>query len=272
MTDGAVSSIQAVYNKGGYAICFPKVGAQVDLREGVFPDPYSESSTPLFPIGTVIKDGGDEWAYSKAGGTGLDIAAPIQAAIAVHAEQNDDIAVGAASAIGDYTVSLTSTDNLDGSPNDEEDAFKDGFLIVNDAAGEGQMYKIKSNKPFDADESEAVFTLYDPLTIALTTDSQCGLMKNPQDLVIATTAVMTGVFAGIPQIAVTANYYFWSKVKGPAACNPHAAIPIGDMVVVGTTAAQADPMAAFTTETIIGTAMTPAITDGEYFMVKLIGV
>ncbi len=271
MVDGNRPYNHTVYNNDGYILEYPNVGEAVDLLQSRPPNPYAESITQEFPLGTVLIQAEREWLYSKNGGTGLNIAAPLQAAIAVHAEQNDDIVVGATSAIGSYTVTLTSTDNLDGTPNDEDNAFAEGYLIVNDEAGEGQMYKIKSNEGFDADEGDKVFTLYDPLTIALTTSSEVGLMKNPQDLVIATTAIMTAVFAGIPLIAVTANYYFWSQITGPAPAIPQAAIPIGDIVVVGTTAAKVNVMAGFSTETIIGTAMTPAIADTEAFMVRLQG-
>jgi len=259
-----------VMNRNGYHIFLPNVGDIADLKQSPPPNPYAESSTQLYPLGTKLMQGERVWRYSKNGGTGLDIAAPLQSAIAVHAEQNDDIVVGAASAIGVNTVTLTSTENLDGAPNNEANAFAEGYLIVNDEAGEGQMYKIKENEAL-VTTGNSIFTLYDNLTIALTTSSQVGIMKNPYDLVIATTAVMTAGFAGIPLIAVTASYYFWSQTGGPAPVNAKQAIPIGDIVVVGTTAAQVDLMAAFTTETIIGHAMTPAIADGEYFMVFLSG-
>lgn len=267
MVDGSRIFDQTVINKNGYVLLYPNISSEPVLQS-VPPNPYAESIIQQFPIGTQLIQAEREWSYSQAGGTGLNIATPLQSAIAVHAEQNDDIVVGAASAIGSYVVTLTSTANLDGSPNDEENNFAEGYLIVNDAAGEGQMYKIKSNEALSG-TADSEFTLYDPLTIALTTSSQCGIMLGPQDRVIATTAVMTAGFAGIPLIAVTANYYFWSQVKGPAPANSKTAIPIGDLVVVGTTAAQVNAMAGFTTETIIGTAMTPAIADGEYFMVNL---
>lgn len=259
-----------VINQGGYVVMTPQVSGLARLFQQATIDPYAESELQEWPLGTKLIQGERVWRYCRAGGTGLNIAAPCQAAIAVHADQSEDIAVGVAAAIGDTVVSLTSTANLDGSPNDEDNNFRDAYLLVNDAAGEGQMYKVKSNGGFSGTD-EALFTLFDPLTIALTTSSQCSLMLCPYDRVIATTAVMTGVFAGIPQIAVTADYYFWIGTGGPMGGVPKEAIPIGDQVVVGTTAALINKMAAFTTETIIGWAMTPAIADTESFMVFLTG-
>lgn len=269
MTRNTLDYYRPIVNENGYILMLPNVGKQGDLLEG-FINPYAESKVKLFPLGTKLMRGEEVWRYSRAGSVGLNIAAPLQSAIAVHAEQNDDIAVGVAAAIGSTTVSLTSTANLDASPNDEDNSFAEGYMIVNDQAGEGQMYKIKSNTGFDT-TAEAPFELYDPLTIALTTSSQVGVMRSPYDRVIATTAVMTAGFAGIPQLAVTASYYFWAKTGGPASVVAKQAIPIGDIVIVGTTAAKVDLMAAFITETIIGHAMTPAIADGESFMVFLTG-
>lgn len=260
-----------VVNQAGYILFYPCVGDSEDLLQSHPPNPYAESATQLFPLGTKLMRGEEVWRYSKAGATGLNIAAPLQSAIAVHAEQNDDIVVGTLSAIGSTTVHLTSTDNLDGSPNDEDNSFAEGYLIVNDEAGQGQMYKIKSNEAFDASETVVDFELYDPLTIALTTSSEVGIMRNPYDRVIATTAVMTAIFVGVPQIAVTANYYFWSKTGGPGPGLAKEAIPIGDPVVVGTTAAILNVAGAFTTETVVGWAMTPAIADTEEFMVFYTG-
>jgi hypothetical protein len=212
--------------------------------------------------------GSEIWRYCKAGATGLDIAAPVQQAKAAHAEQDDDITVAAAAAIGATSVVITSTANLDTSPNDEADNFKDGFLIVNDEAGEGQCYRIKANDAFSGTNNETI-TLYEGLTVALTTSSEVGLIKNPYNGVIATEAVVSGMVIGVPQMAVTASYYFWCKTGGPAAVVCQAAIALGTYAVVGTTAAKADPSAAVTTELPIGYMMTPGVADTESAIVFL---
>lgn len=254
-----------VMNRSGYVVMLPNVGDMDDLIQSNPPNPYAESATQLFPLGTKMIQGERVWRYAKAGAA-IAISVPVQGAAPAHAEQSDDIVVGAASAIGAYTVTLTSTANLDTSPNDEANAFAEGYLIVNDEAGEGQCYKIKSNEAL-AGTANSVFTLYDPLTVALTTSSEVGLVMNPYCDVISTAAVCTAMALGVAQIAVTgADYYFWLQSGGPAAVNAHAAIAVGDLVVAGTTAAKVDPAAAFTTEAPIGVAMSPAITDGEKFI------
>jgi hypothetical protein len=178
---------------------------------------------------------------------------------------DDDIVVGAVSAIGATTVTLTSTANLAAAPLSTADGIAEGYLYANDEAGEGQCYKIKSHAALSG-TANSVFTLYDPLTVAFTTSTQVGLAQNPYANVIATAAVLTGMCVGVAPIAVTASYYFWAQTGGPCAVIPQAAIALGTWVVVGTTAAKADPAAAVTTEVIIGYPLTPGVADTESFL------
>ena len=269
MADGPLEYRHTVYNERGYVLEYPQVAEEGDLLQGFPPNPYAESATQLFPLGTKLIQGERIWRYCKAGATGLNIAAPLSSAPAVHADQQEDIGCGAASAIGSYTVSLTSTADLDGSPNDEDDTFKDGYWHVNDANGQGQCYKIKSNEGFSG-TAESIFTLYDPITIATTTDTQSGLIMNPYyKVVVCPTAATMGMCCGVPQLAVTASYYFWSQTGGPASVVPQAAIALGNYVIVGTTAGKGNIITAVTTEFIIGWPLTPGIADTEEMMVFL---
>jgi hypothetical protein len=271
MTNGAINYSGPVTNKDGYVILMPDIGDHGDLLQGYPVNPYAESETQLFPVGTRAIRGIDEYLYCKNGAGALaTLGTPIQSAAAVHAEQDDDIVCGAAAAIGDYLVVVTSTANLDGSPNDEDNTFAEGYLYVNDEAGQGQMYKIKSNEAL-VTTGNSNFILYDPLTVALTTSSELGLIMNPCYKVIATAAVLSGCFIGVNLLAISANYWFWAKVRGPAPVNMHAAVAKGTYVVVGTTAAKADPSAAVTTEIIIGEPLTPGVADTEKALVYLYG-
>jgi hypothetical protein len=233
-------------------------------------DPWAETAAQEWPLGTLIRQGDRVWRYCKNGGVALDVAAPVQQAAAAHAEQNDDIVCGAAAAIGDTSVEVTSTANLDASPNNVADDFAEGYLIVNDAAGQGHMYKIKSNEALSG-TADSTFTLYpqESIRVALTTSSELGLVRNPYYKVIATTAVVSGMVVGVPQFAVTASYYFWCQTGGPAAVVAQAAIALGTFAVVGTTAAKVDPSAAATTELPIGSPMTPGVADTESCIVYL---
>jgi len=257
-----------VMNRSGFILQYPNVQSMDELLEDdvVLSE---ESSTQLFPLGTKLVRGEQCWRYTKNGGVALTAGMVLQSPAPAHAEQFDDVVVGAAAAAGTYSVEITSTVNLDGTDNDEVNNFAEGYLVVNDEAGEGHLYKIMANEALSGTD-DSTFTLYDPIIVALTTSSQVGLVKNPFKDVIASTAVCTGMACGVAPMAVTAEYYFWMPTGGPAPCVAHASIAIGDLVVAGTTAAKADPAAALeTTEAVLGVAMTPAVTDGESFVVFL---
>lgn len=256
-----------VVNQAGYVLMFPNVADEEDLLQSYPPNPYAQSETQQFPLGTKLIQGERVWRYAHAG-EALVIAAPLQSPARAHAEQDDDIVCGAAAAIGTYDVSVTSTANLDTSPNDSKDNFKDGYLIVNDEAGEGQMYKIKE-APALSGTDKSIFKLYDPLTIALTTSSELGLIKNPYKDVVDIKAVATGHPIGVALLAITNGYYFWCQSGGPAPVVANAAVSLGTKVVVGTTEGKVDPASAATTELTIGYPLTPGVTTDEYFMVFL---
>jgi len=265
MATNAKSYSVGMINESGYVVMLPNVGDATDVLMGTPPNPYAQSAMQLFPLGTKLVQGERVWRYCKNGTTALTtLGVPIMSQARAHAEQDDDIDVGAAgAAIGAFVVPLTGTANLDTSPNDETNAFAEGYLYVNDEAGEGQMYKIKSNEAF-VTTAVVNFTLYDPLTVALTTASQVGLIRNPYDRVLATTAPLTGVPVGVPNMGITASYYFWSQTGGPAAVVCGEAIPLGTYAVVGVTAAvvmAANPGA--TGEYILGYTLTLGVTSTE---------
>lgn len=266
------SYYRSVVNDAGYVLLFPNVGDAADLLQSHPVNPYAESKTQQFPLGTILIQGERGWWYCKNAATGLStLGTPTQSAAAHHAEADDNIVVGAAAAIGDTEVSLTSTTNLDDGIGGTKDAFAEGYIYFNLEAGIGQCYKIKANEAF-ATTAKSIFTLYDPLTIALTTSSRAGIVQHPCRNVVAAKAVVTGIFTGIPPLAITADYYFWNQIAGPAAIVGNATIAKGSYVVIGTTAGKADPGAAYTTEIIIGYPLTPCVTtDAECFMVMLTG-
>ena len=265
---------QALYNHSGYALYFLEIAADADLNWLDQPvEIYEEKSYPLFPVGTRAVQGNEEWVYCENGGTALNIAAPIQQAATIHAEFDNDIVVGAASAIGAYTVTLTSTANLATAPLSTKDGIKNGYLIVNDLVGQGQLYKIKGHEAASG-TANFVVTLYKPLKVALDTTSQVGLMQPAYQNVIVCPVEATGAFVGLPLQAITADYFFWCKTKGIAPAVASEAIVIGQQVVIGLSAGKVSAYdVTTTTGVVIGTAATVGVSAGdEYCMVKLSGI
>ena len=257
-----------IMNRSGFVLFQPNVESMADLIDDDI-DIWEESATQQFPLGSKLYRGEQQWHYCYNGAVTGVAGAPVQSAAAVHADQDDDIVTGAAAAAGDYTIELTSTADLDTGVLATAGGLTGGYIIINDEAGEGHLYKVADHEIFSTTDNSTI-TLYDPLKVALTVASQVGVIPSPFYGVIATTAVCTRMVLGCYPFAVTASYYFWLPTGGPAACVAHAGIAVGDLVVAGTTAAKADPAAALTTESLIGWAMTPAIADTESFIVYII--
>ncbi len=271
MADGARNYDHILRNRSGYTLTFPRVADEDDLLRVEPPNPYAESIYPKFPIGTVAQRGIDKLVYCKNGAAALTaLGTPVQRAASLHAEVDDDIVCGAISAIGAYTVTLTSTANLAASPLSTKDGFKDGYLVINDGTGEGQMYQIKGHEAASG-TSTFVVTLYDPLTVATvgSATTEIGLTRHPCDGVIATAiATNAGSFIGVNLLAITASYYFWAQYKGvfPGVCQE--AIIKGQPVIVGITAAKFNAFdVTSTVQYVVGTALTPAVTDTETFLI-----
>lgn len=258
-----------VINESGDVLLYPELSEFSKIIGTPNINVYADSANPIVPINTVLDRADGRYVYSKAGSSGLALATPLQSAAPAHGEQDDDIVVGAASAIGALTVTLTSTTNLDTSPNNVANDFAEGYLVVNDEAGEGQMYKIKSNEAFSTTD-DSVFTLYEPLTIALTTASQVGLIRNPYYKTIVTAAPMTGVFVGVALFAVTATYYYWAKVKGIVPGKVSGSIAMNAPVVVGASAAKFSAITTdYATQIVVGHCVTLGVADTETCLIKL---
>ncbi len=199
-------SSMPVKNEFGYVIILPNVGMSEDLIQNPHPDPYAQSATKLYPIGTKLICAERVWRYCFNGDTNLDIAAPIQTPARIDAEADDTILGLSATAIGSNIVFLTSTSALATSPADERNEYAEGYLYINNEAGEGQCRKIKYSEPFSG-TSEIKITLYEDFTIATSIgNSEAGLIRNPYWMVITTAAVVSGMCVGVPGIPVTANY------------------------------------------------------------------
>lgn len=252
----------------GRMLIAPRVGA-FDYVGGltVNPDPYAQSITQEFPLGTKLIEGERVWRYAKNGAGTPAAGDPLTAATILNAAADLDVVVDAASAIGATTVSITSQAAIACAAN----YFKEGYLFVNVGTGLGYSYKIKSHTALVSTTAGTIVTLYDPLVIAVaTSSSKVGLRKNPYDTVIASAAVVSGAPIGVTPRVLTASYYFWCQTGGPCAVKANAAIAVGQVVYIGTTAAAADPpITDVKALTPIGYALSVPNTQNEYFLAFL---
>lgn len=267
MANGSKTYTQALYNKDGYVLLYPNVASGGDLLEDAPIDPFVSTAKQLFPLGAMAQRGAEEiWVYSYAGATQLELGVLTQMMDPSNAASEDNLAVPTGSDIGDYTVYVTSTADIDEAPFSTADGLRGGYIFWNTSTGQGQCRKIKSNTAF-ATTTTATIELYDPISIALTTSSKCGIIPSPWWGTIAVTQ-LAAMVTGAPEIVIpTTARYYWSKMRGPIALIQNATIAVGTEVVVGTTTGKVDPRSAYTTELVVGFPLTPAVTtNAHHFM------
>ena len=188
-------------------------------------DPYAESSTELFPLGTTMQYGNNILRYMQNGGTAVTAGKLTQHAAAIAHHHN--MTATAAVAAGETAISV-ETNGTDITLNQ----YAGGYLYVNDVNGEGQMLRVESNPAHDhsADPS-IIITCYDDLATALTTSSQLSLIANPNTGLIVAPAAETGAIMGATVIDTTASYYAWFTVKGPASLLTVGTLVVGNVAV-----------------------------------------
>jgi hypothetical protein len=158
---------------------------------GDFGDEKVTGTTQLHPLSTrMVLPDNRVYYYGQTDGAQTS-GAICQSAVGI-ANHDMDLAVNTASA-GDKSLSITL-----GGTAATEDQYKDGYVYVNDAAGEGHLYKIRQH---DAISSGAAgtFNLYDGDTIAVAFAAAAlvGLVKNPYKDFIVYPTTATGHAVGV---------------------------------------------------------------------------
>ena len=171
--------------------------------------------------------------YAKNSSAAITPAGKICDGIAAVAAHDMDVAATAATSAGSTTVSLeVPTTDL------TLNQYADGYLLINDGPGQGEVYRIKSHPAHDAsDDNTVIFTIDEPdgIRTALTTSSLFGVAYSPyKDLkIIDGDGTMTTGPLGVNPIPVTASYYFWLQTAGISSVLSGAAVAVvGDAVGV----------------------------------------
>jgi len=226
-------------------------------------NPYAESSTQLFPLGSQLHYGNNIYRYGQMGSGAVTAGKLVQHAAVIANHTN--MTATATTAAGETAISVETAGDTDLTLNQ----YADGYLWVNDANGEGQTMRVKSNPVHDhsADPS-VVITTYDPLKTALTTSSELSLIANPYTGLIVAPATETGCVMGATLIDMTASYYGWFTVSGPQALLSVGTLVVGNIAVrSGGTAGGVAP-ATDNLLTEIGEVMA-ARADTEYSLVYM---
>lgn len=186
-------------------------------------DPYAESVTQEWPLGTKLEYGEETYRYSLCGGTGVEIGALCQAVVPLAGHINE---VCGAAAVGDLTIDFTpntqTTDDL------AENELARGYVYIYDGAGEGAKYLIKSH-PAIVGAVLGVLTLYDPIRIA-TAGLVATVLHNKFYKFLIHPSPPTAVVVGWTVAAVTADYYCWLQTNGPLCALIDGTVVMGQIV------------------------------------------
>lgn len=184
---------------------------------------FEESSVAKERIGQLRPlDDGRLFVYARAGAVTLAPGKLMQMPVPITNHINQ--AVAAEAALGGRRVYVTL-----GATIATKDYYKDGVLLINDAAGEGHCYKIRGHKEI-ASAGSGWIELYDALRLALTAASEYTLLTARQASLIIHPSPPTALVAGVPPMAITALYYFWNQVKGFCPVLVDGTLVIGNQV------------------------------------------
>lgn len=119
-----------------------------------------------------------------------------------------------------------------------KDLWKDGYALIEAAAGAGKgyMYRIVGH-PASAGSEDVTFTLFsgDGLQTALNTSDTVTFWKNPYADIIVHPSPPTAKVVGVPCAAVPAASYGWVQVSGPANILTDGVVVINQQVVASPT-------------------------------------
>lgn len=159
---------------------------------------------------------GRVYQYTRAGAVSLaaGLLTQTSATTANHITQT-----GTANAIGTTAITYTI-----GATAATLDQYAQGYFAV--TVGPGQnIYQIVGNTVVASGGGSITVTLEDPLTVATTTSSKFTLMPHPNaDSIVTPGSGSALPCNGVPNVAVTATYYYWSQIGGYAAVLADGAI------------------------------------------------
>ena len=227
-------------------------------------DPFTSGLSQLFPLGSRLLYGNTVYAYGRLAAVAVTAGKCVTHAASI--AHHFDLTPTAGVAAGETAISV-ETAGTDITLNQ----YKDGYLYVNDAAGEGQMLRIKSNPAHDhsADPS-IVITCYDDLATAITTSSRITLIPDPRSGQIVQAATTTGATLGVTVVDMAASAYGWFTVSGPATVLTSGTLVVGNHAVPLGAVGAVGPAAGDVIQ-VIGVVMIVNVTT-DYSLINLAGI
>ena len=227
-------------------------------------DPFTSGASQLFPLGSKLLYGNTTYRYCKMGSGAVTAGKCVTHAASI--AHHFDLTPTAGVAAGETAISV-ETAGTDITLNQ----YAGGYLYVNDAAGEGQMLRIRSNPAHDhSDDASIVITTYDDLATAITTSSRITLIADPLSALIVQAATTTGATMGVTVVDMAASHFGWMAVSGPQAVLTSGTLVVGNHAVPLGAAGAVGPAAGDVIQ-VIGTVMIVNVTT-DYSLINLYGI
>ena len=227
-------------------------------------DPFTSGASQLFPLGSKLLYGNTTYRYCKMGSGAVTAGKCVTHAASI--AHHFDLTPTAGVAAGETAISV-ETAGTDITLNQ----YAGGYLYVNDAAGEGQMLRIRSNPAHDhSADASIVITAYDDLATAITTSSRITLIADPLSALIVQAATTTGATMGVTVVDMAASHFGWMAVSGPQAVLTSGTLVVGNHAVPLGAAGAVGPAAGDVIQ-VIGTVMIVNVTT-DYSLINLYGI
>lgn len=216
-------------------------------------------------LGTLgVSRAGDIYRFSQAGASNL--AAGKVAVTPAKVSNHTNLALASTSNVAVSSTKITVT--LGGTAA-TQDQYLDGYLEINDGTGVGQSpILIAGNTAQTSTTGTVDIYLATGLVIALSTsDTKASLVPNPWSASIVHPGSASAYFCnGVPQVAVTAAYYYWSKTRGQASVLSDGIIAKGAGAQLTTNAVAGALLTEGTSTVVQRVATAPEATvDAKYY-------
>ncbi len=179
------------------------------------------------------------WSFGRAGGS--TIARGVMTASADQDAQRVDLSFAVAPAVGVKKVKVTI-----GTGNAAANDYQDGWLVVQDGAGEGRAYPIEGHDAITA-STAGFFLLKEKIdTLGVLSETNVDLIKNRyDDVVIGPGSNNLDVPTGVPTVSQTTLLFGWYQTWGPASVWQDETSGVGAGLTIGDeTAGTVDTLAA----------------------------
>lgn len=237
---------------------------QALVANGTFQSSTNAALATLVGTKWDLSDGREVMLVKAASGTTVAAGKLYQDAAIVANHQNIAVtAYQAYSANGNVPAKVTVTLGATAATANQ---YAGGFVVVNDANGEGQTLRIASHPAADSSGSLAI-TLEEGGTTALTTSSEvCLIPPHGKDIIIMPTTV-TGAAAGVGLYTIAAEAYGFVVTKGITSGLAQGAIVVGTPISPSTSVAGAFAQTPYATNLVTGAILgyaNQAGVDTEY--------